>query len=348
MTLAPIHIAQRLGRFLGNITSPDDRQSHSLPTVTPAKFKGEVSALEHDVPKALLDISTRYHSKSLVRRSDYYFLILKAKQAVHLTKRNRVNHRSIKGVLEMTLALWSLCKGRDQEYKLERFLLGNLSGSHNMSRETIETRIPVHIRETAAQPAPKTLELALCNPEVMLRDRLFHIHDTVLHARLSKYFRTLYHMAVRYQYLNSKQPLFTTIDEDHYRPNVTGTVGPRNMLSFSHGQDRNLRILIALRNVSVTANTLLESEELIDAFTPLTRSDLSYRSENFCVIDIDNIKDIHPRDDVRGKLMFQTPGMQTWITRGEYDVASKAIDDLLADARVQTALGEAYERFGTI
>jgi len=348
MSLAPTHIAQRLGRFLGNITSTDDRQRRSLPTVTPAKFKGEVSALERDVPKSLLDISSRYHSKSMVRRSDYYFMILKAKQAVHLTRRNRVHHRSIKAVLEMTLGLWDLCKGRDQEYKLERFLLGNLSGSHNMSRETVEARIPVHIQETAAAPSPKTLELALCNPEVMLRDRLFHIHDTVIHARMSKYFKVLYHMAVRYQYLHSKKPLFTTIDEDHYRPNVTGTVGPKNMLSFSHSQDRNLRILIALRNVSVTANTLLESEELIDAFTPLAKSDLSYRSENFCVIDIDTIKGIRPRDEVRGKLMFQTPGMQTWITRGEYDTASKAVDDLMADARVRTALNEAYERFGTI
>lgn len=331
--------AQRLSAFLGSLkTQPknmNDALNLALSDLPVPSFIGEITALQQDERKSLLDIAARHRSAGLLKRSDYYFMILMAKQALWASKKERVHHQSIQTVLEMTLTLWDLCKNRDEGH--ERYMLGNLNGSG--TSQSLETYIPTYMERSKKHPYRGTLEFALRNPEVMLRDDLVNINDAVIHERLRKYFGILYGMAVRRLFLETRQPLIPPEDQGYLQPIFSDNFGPDRILHFIQGQDKNFGFAIALTNINIAANNIVEAEELFDAFSPLDESDLNYRGENFSLLY---------NEHINVNILFQTRILQTWITRQEYDKASKAIADMLADARIQTALNDTHERFGTL
>ena len=342
--------AIRLSMFAGSLKIPpknmNDLLNLALSDIPIGSFIDEITALQKDCRKSLLDISARYRSDGLLKRSDYYFVVLMAKQAAGTSKKERVHHRSVQAVAEMTLDLWDLCKDADKGGHRERYMLGNLGGGNDLdpASQTLETHIPGYIEQSKNYPYPTRLEFALRNLEVMLRDDLIHIDDVIVHKRLHKYFDILHGMAVRCLFLKEKQPLIASNDQEYFRPNFSGNFGSKGMLHFIHAQDKNFSFMIAFEHINIAANNIVESEEFFDAFTPLNKLSISYKGENFSLMhenDCDN-------DCFNGGVVFATRMFKIVITREEYDKASKAIADMLADTRVQAALGETYQRFGTL
>jgi hypothetical protein len=339
--------AHRLSTFVGSLkTQPknmNDALNLALSDLPLASFIDEIVTLEQDKRKSLLDISTRYRSIGLLKRSDYYFLILMAKQAAWISKKERVRHASIQAVLEMTLDLWDLCKSRDNGNLNESYMLGNIGGNNsNPASQTLATYIPIFIEQSKAHPYPNTLEFALRNPEVMLRDDLAGTNDAVIHERLHKYFNVLHGMAVRCLFLKTRQPFTQSEEQEFFRPNFSGNFGDKGMLHFIHDQQKNFSFMLAFKHINLAANNIVEAEEFFDAFTSLEYPNVIYRGELFTLTN--TATDNH----FKGAFIFQNHMLQTTITRVEYDAASHAITDMLADARIQAALNETYERFGTI
>lgn len=339
--------AQRLSAFLSGLkTQPknmNDALNLALSDLPVASFIDEIIALQQDERKSLVEISERYRSTGLLKRSDYYFMILMAKRAAWLSKKERVRHPSIQAALEMTLDLWNLCKNRDKHGHQERYMLGNLGGNgSNPTSHTLETHIPAYIEQSKNHPYPATLEFALRNPEVMLRDDLAEVGDAVIHEQLHKYFDVLHGIAIRCLFLETKLPLIPSEGQGYFQPNFTGNFGPKGKIHFVHGQDKNFSFMIVFKHINLATNNIVESEEFFDAFTPLHQPNHSYRGENFTLTHTEE------QSYFEGGFVFQTRMLQTSITREEYDEASRAIADMLSDVRVQAALNETYERFGTI
>ena len=339
--------AQRLSSFLTNLkTQPrnmNDALNLALSDLPISSFIDEILALQQDERKSLTEICVRCRSTGLLKRTDYYFMVLMAKRAAVLSKKERVRHESIQAVLEMILALWDLCKSQDNTGGHERYMLGNLGGNgSDPTSHKLVTHIPAYIEKSKKHPFPATLGFALRNPEVMLRDNLTHIDDAIIHERLHKYFDVLHGMAIRCLFLETGQHLVSTEDQGYFEPPFSKNFGGSGMLYCTHGQDKNFSFTLAFKNFNLSANNIVEAEEFIAAFTPLDESNLSYRGENFSLLH-DNGK-----DNFKGGFVFQTRMLQTSITRKEYDEASHAIADLLSDQNVQSALRESQARFGTI
>jgi hypothetical protein len=352
--------AHRLNTFLSSLkTQPknmNDALNLALSDLPVASFIDEIVTLQQDKKKSLIDISTRYRSVGLLKRSDYYFLVLMAKQAAWISKKQRVRPASIQAVLEMTLDLWDLCKDQDKDGHHERYMLGNIGGNNSdPASQALATYIPIFIERSKAHPYPNTLEFALRNPEVMLRDDLTGISDAVIHERLHKYFNVLHGMAVRCFFLETRQP-FDQFEEHEYlrkasthseergyfKQNFSGNFGSEGMLHFIHEQQKNFSFMLTFKHIDLAANNIVESEEFFDAFTPLDQPNHTYRGEHFTLIHTDE------ESYFKGGFIFQTHMLRTSITREEYDAASHAITKMLADERIQAALRETYERFGTI
>ena len=339
--------AQRLSVFLGSLKTPpknmNDALNLALSDLPVASFIDELTTLQQDERKSLIALNDRFRSTGSLKRSDYYFLILMAKQAAIASKKEQVRHQSIQAVLEMTLDLWNLCKSRDNEGHRESYMLGNISGGHSgKTSHALATHIPAYIEQSKNHPYPATLEFALRNPEIMLRDDLRGIDDIVINQMMHKYYNILHGMAVRCLFLQTKQPLIPSENRNYFKPNLSENFGRDGQLHFIHSQDKNFSFMIALKNINISANNIVEVEEFSAAFTPLNKSDLSYKGENFSLIHA--TESSHPH----GGFFFLTHMLQTSITRTEYDEASAAISEMLADTRVQDALKETYERYGTI
>jgi len=339
--------AQRLSVFLGSLkTQPknmNDALNLALSDLPVASFIDEFTTLQQDERKSLIGINDQFRSTGSLRRSDYYYLVLMAKQAAIASKKEQVRHQSIQAVLEMTLELWELIKDQDKEGHRERYMLGNISGGHSgKASHALATHIPAYIQQSKNHPYPATLEFALRNPEIMLRDDLSSVDNAVINQRMHKYYDALHGMAVRYLYLQTKQPLVPSENQGHFKPNFSGNFGPSGKLHFIHGQDKNFSFVITLKNFNIAANNIVEAEEFFAAFTPLNKPNLSYRGENFLLTHTDQ------SSYFEGGFVLQDRMFQTSITRSEYDEISAAISEMLADTRIQDALKETYERYGTI
>jgi hypothetical protein len=342
--------AQRLSVFLEGLkTQPknmNDALNLALSDLPVASFIDELSALQKDERKSLIEINDRFRSTGFLKRADYYFMILMAKRAAWTSKKEQVRHESIQAALEMTLDLWDLCKDRDKAGHQERYMLGNVSGSRSDEKShALVTHIPAYIEQSKKHPYPATLEFALRNPEVMLRDDVTNIDDTIINQKMHKYYDVLYGMAVRCLYLETKQPLTASENQDYFKPNFSGNFGPNHNIHFIHDQNKNFSFMVTFRreiSINIAANNIVEAEEFIVAFTTNKKEGKSYKGELFSLI--------HTDDDsyFKGGFIFQTRMIQMALTRAEYDEVSEAIIEMLADTRIQVALKETYERYGTI
>lgn len=310
-------------------------------------FFNDVSKHQTDNRQALLDINERFHSSGLLKRSDYYFLILMARRAVLLTRKEQVRHQSIKATLEITLSLWNLIKDNHTDGHHEGYMLSNIGGSwEGEVSKSLISYIPLYIEKTKNHPYPSTLDCALRNPEVMLRDNTSHISDIVLHEELRPYFEILHGMAVRCFYLETKNLLSSPGRERNFSMNFSQSFGKENVLNAIQNSENNFSCMISFmqkgRTLNVAANTIIDVEEFFAAFSTKPAEDKSYRGEHFTLIQT------KPDNFFKGGFIFQTSTIQTNISLQEYDLACEAIAEMLADPGAQKAMKEAHDCYGTI
>nr|WP_294917871.1 hypothetical protein [uncultured Neokomagataea sp.] len=310
-------------------------------------FFNDVSKHQNDNRQALLDINERFHSSELLKRSDYYFLILMARRAVLLTRKEQVRHQSIKATLEITLSLWNLIKDNHTDGHHKRYLLSNIGGSwEGEESHSLITYIPLYIEKTKNHPYPNTLDCALRNPEVMLRDNTSHISDIVLHEELRPYFEILHGMAVRCFYLETKNPLSPPGRERHFTMNFSAGFGKENILTTIQNSENNFSCSFSFNrtdeSMNFAANTIVEVEEFITAFSKNPEKDKSYEGEHFTLIQT------KPDDVFKGGIILRVYTITLNIRRQEYDLACEAIAEMLADPGAQKAIKEAHDYYGTI
>lgn len=341
--------AQRLSVFIGSLkTEPknmNDALNLALSGLPRSSFIDELNELEQDRKKSIIDIHTHFTNTGFLKRTDYYFLVTCAKDAVSLNRKQRIDHESLVSVLEMTIDLLDLCEQFDPNGHMEQYLLGNVSGNRvDGQRVSLRSHIPTYIESSKTSPFPATLEFALRNPEVMLRDELSQVDDSAINDKLRKHYLCLHRMAVRWYYLKNKSSPFPDGNSGPFQKAFTGNFGEQRRLHVGQYDNKNVGFILALggeKNLNLAANNIIDVEEYLYAFLGTNLPEISYNGEKFFIMKTPE------QADLKG-YMVQMPMIQFWITERDFDMVAEAFSAMLADDKAKVALDEAWDRFGKI
>lgn len=341
--------AQRFNSFLSGLNNEpknmNDALNLALSDLPLSSSIDDFTRLEEDRKKSIMNIDVKFTSTRFLTRTEYYFLVMIAKNAVVLNKKQRVKHASIRSALEMTLDLWDLCEQFDPGGHTERYLLGNIGGNRmNGEHSSLGNHIPSYIEQSKRHPFPATLEFALRNPEVMLRDQLIKLDDVVINAKMQKHYKFLRQMAIRWYYLEHKTSLFSEEKDGPFGSTFSGTFGKERRLYVSQYRDKNIGFILSaleLVTLNLAANDIVEVEEYICAFLEEEVNEPDYKGEIFSIMKA-------PKHSGVSGYMIQNSRFQLWITYAEFQMAAEALSAMLADSKAQTALNEAWERYGEI
>ena len=341
--------AEMLNAFLAGISikpkNMNDALNMALSHLPTATMIEELSELQRDPATSIKSIKHRFDTTGFLKRSDYYFLIRIAKNAVELNKKERIEHKMLAGILMLTKDLWDLCKVDDRDGHHERYMLGNIGGGSSTSDpQSLSSYIPVYIERTKQHPFPSTLEFALRNPEVMLRDHLEKVDEMNINRAASKYFPTLYRMALRWYYLKNGYPL-ERAEEVPFNTRVSKTFGRERRLHFMQFENENVGFSILIpgdHSISIAANNIIEVEEYTRAFSSLTEQSPAYKGEKFALTMLVN--------GVNGKTIygFQTPSFRFSMYDDDYQDIVLGLEDMKENPGVLSAIETAHMRFGEI
>jgi hypothetical protein len=338
--------AERFASFLSGLKNQprniNDALNLALADLPRNSFIDEIWQLQTDKRQSIVAIKSRFDQTGFLKRSDYYFMIMIAREACSLKKVNRIQRTTFQNILRMTLDLWRLCKKFDPEGHFERYMLGNVGGnSLDGGEENLENYLHKYM-DQPDQPFSLSLEFALRNPEVMLRDELANISDMQINNTMLPYFPMLYRIGARWHYLTTNEPL--TQNNDHYNPNRIWKNFGKGKLSFSQYDNQNVGFALSgttISGVVLVANNIIDIEEYLYAFVESAGAQGSYSGKVFT---------LHrpSQGSSNDRYIFMTSTVLIHLPHEEYNIMADLLSQMSKDPDVKIALDLAKAKFGEI
>jgi len=350
--------AERLKTFLSGLASEprnaNDALNIALSSLPTESFMDEYMALEADRQGSLVRIRKNFIATGHLPKAEWYFLVMVAKDAVLANESPEVKTSVVATVLGITLALWRLIEAKDTDGHQERYLKGNLGQLPGMAAhavpmgltELLEHYLPILERD---EPRWSSLDFAIRNPEVLLRDDLRSHADAEISNVLSPYFRPLFRMAVRWVFQTTGRALDATAAAA-FVEGYSGFYGAENCLHVAQKSDGNIGFILSIpgdRWLAMAANNVAEVEDVVAGFRQMRFAE---NDEHYSAPQISITRSLAggPRHSAERRYMIGLGSVRFWIDAETFDVVADALEAFASNPDAQKALEKAYDQFGEL
>ncbi|AOX21649.1 hypothetical protein [Kozakia baliensis] len=351
--------AEKLRIFLTGLSreprNANDALNIALASLPTSSFMNDVLTLEEDRRSALLRIRDSFRATGYLPKAEWYFLILVAKDAVSENENPVVPTRVVAGVLGITLDLWRLAAPQDTEGHQEQYLKGNLgqlpglatSGNRQQDLTALlEDYLPVLLRD---EPRWHSIDFALRNPDVLLKDFLLGRPDQEINNALSPHFTVLFRMAVRWIFQTTGQPLEASSGPT-FMEGYSEFYGDGNCLHVSQKNDGNVGFILTIpgdRHLALAANNVVEISDFTKGFRQMRHAEADdyYSSPK---ISITRSSGGRIADAGGPRYMIGLGSVRFWIDAATFETIADALEAFMADSSAQKALDRAYDQFGEL
>ena len=306
----------------------------ALPTNT---FIDDFVELDRDHQGALRGIRKRYDTSGILRRVDWYFLVLRASAAIGGFQGPSVKPVTIRTILEMTRDAYRLLKSDNAALPDDHYFLGNLGGLK--AAKTLDERLSHLLEDVSNYTSTSASEFALRNIEVMLRDDLAGTDPLAITSALSPYFGQLFRMAAR-SYFDENQAPFAEIEASQkYIPNFQGFYGRGNILHVTQWSSLQAGFILSLHGNHNSACFCANNIEEIDIFSAaFLKKEASFKSK--CI----TISQMSPTGDH----FLELGRVRVSLNAEDFKAVHDAFQAFDQDPLAVAALAKSYDLYGEV
>ncbi|MCW2267154.1 hypothetical protein M2305_003173 [Gluconobacter cerinus] len=333
--------AASLERFLRTLSvepkNMNDAMNIALAALPTNTFIDDFVELDRDHQSALIGIRKRYDASGILRRVDWYFLVMRASMAIKGFQGPSVKPVTIRAILEMTQAAYGLLKSDNSAVRDDHYFLGNLGGL--MGYKTLEERLIHLLEDVSKYTSTSAAEFALRNIEVMLRDDLAGTDPLAITSVLSPYFRQIFRIATRSYFHQNQSPLEEVDASQKYAPNFQGFYGTGNILHVTQWSSLQAGFIVSLPGDRNSASFCANNIEEIDIFAAAFLSKEAV-FESKCI----TVSEIYPTRD-----RFLALGrVRVSLKAEDFSTVRDAFRDFYQDPLALTALAKSYDMYGEV